>query len=129
MPVPKKLALAVIGGLVALAGLIAAASSGRGSGYIVGLGAFVGGFLFVMALVKAHFDGKEGTGLPSVLPAEPRSIFARLIGMGVLFLVGLFVAAAAEDYYALGLGLSVAAVIAAFRLLRHLFDLKDAGSG
>ena len=126
MPVPKKLVLAVIGGLVALGGLIAAASSGRGSGYIVGLTGFVGGTIFVMAIVKAHFDGKPDTGLPRLLPPQPRATVAVLIGLGVLFLAGLFVAAGAEGYYALGLGASAVALVAGFRLLRHLLDLLTA---
>ena len=128
MPVPKKLVLAVIGGLVALIGLIAAASAGRGSGYIVGLSGFVGGIIFVMAIVKAHFDGKPDTGLPALLPTQPRGAVAALIAMGVLFLAGLFVAAGAEDYYALGLGASAVALVAGFRLLGRLLDLLSVGS-
>ena len=129
MPVPKKLVQAVFAGLVALAGLIVAASAGAGSFYIVGLVTFAAGVGFIMAMVKAHFDGKPDTGLSRLLPRDRRGSVAFLIGMGGLFLTGLFVAAWTEDYYALGLGLAAVALILAFRALKRLLDLQEAHGG
>ena len=129
MPVPKKLVNAVIAGLVALIGLFAAASAEAGSAYVAGLVAFAGGVGFIMAIVKAHFDGKPDTGLSRILPQDRRGTITVLIGSCVLFLAGLFVAAWAEDYYALGLGLSAAALILVFRALHRLMDLLLARRG
>lgn len=126
MSVPKKLILAVLAGLVALAGLLTAARTGEGSGYALGLAAFVAGVLFIMAMVKAHFDGKPDTRLVRILPKSPEGARRMLVALGVAFLAGLFVAAGSAAYETLGLLLSGAALILSFLTLKRLYDLLDA---
>ncbi|NBC31845.1 MAG: hypothetical protein GVY13_04135 [Alphaproteobacteria bacterium] len=126
MPVPKKFLLAVLAGLVALAGLITAAQTGEGSPYVLGLAAFVAGVLFVMAMVKAHFDGKPDARLVTILPKSPEGARRLLVILTLAFLAGLFVAAGSSAYETLGLLLSGVALILGFLTLKRLYDLIDA---
>ncbi len=106
-----------------LLGLFAAANAHSTGGYIVGLGLAVACSLFGFQIIRMIVDGTSATHL---LPDKPGTGWAAIIVLGVLGLVGLFVASGGDgSHYWTGLSISLACLFMIGLIMKRIFDHHD----
>lgn len=106
-----------------LFGLFAAANAHGSSGYTVGLGLTVACILFGFQIIRSIVDGTTESRL---LPDRPGSGWTTIAVLGVIGLIGLFVAAGGEGgYYWTGLAITGAAIMMIALIMKRIFDRHD----
>jgi hypothetical protein len=122
----RRLLAAVVVGGAGLYGLYSAAGAGSSSGYTLGLLLFAAGVGCVFWMLKQHYDGVPETRLLDIWPQRPRNGWLLLLVLGVLGLVGLFLAAGGDPYlYWFGLSLFVACCVMALMAMKTIYDRRE----
>jgi len=120
----RRLNAAAAAAIIALLGLVSAARAQGNDLYVLGIALFIGCVAIVMLLIKQHFDAREHLPTRAFLPAQPDSCFMVTFLLGILAVVGLFLAASPELYH-VGLGLFGISAIGGGAALKRGFDLID----
>lgn len=124
----KRLTAATACGLFGVIGLFVAAGAASDGGYVLGLLLFAASLLSNFWMMKQHFDGVPEEETFDIWPEKPRNGWLLLVVLGILGIVGLFLAAGGDSYfYWFGVFLFVVCCVMGLATMKTIYDRKEQG--